>query len=72
MKKEFRYCDRCNANLTMESEVFREITIQCISEQYEGEGMREMELCDFCYGQLIGFIGKLNPFTGRYFAPIKE
>jgi hypothetical protein len=72
MKREFRYCDRCSANLTNELEVCREITIQCVSELEGNKDMTELELCDFCYGQLIGFVGKINPFTGLHFVPVQR
>lgn len=67
MEKIFKYCDRCNANLTMEQEGIRDITISCDSN-FEGKKiMKEMLLCDFCYNQLIGFVGSINPFNGMYF-----
>ena len=68
MKKEFRYCDRCQANLIHEEELFRELEVRLfspthISSEHEGE-MKTADLCSFCYNQLIGFMGKINPFTG--------
>lgn len=65
MKRAFRTCDRCGAQLQWKAK--QEISLRLVTEENGAEELKDADLCYDCLNGLVKWFGLDNPFTGKRF-----